>query len=144
MVIQKWLQVQDVLLPMVVIGVVANLANIGFNLIFIHLFGFNGCPVATSVSRLFQLAAAAVYLKFYGPSHPVQFHLTMSEPDKLPCYSGILQYLILGLPSGVMTAMEAWSFELTTIVVAAFETTADVDAHIIMLNICGFTFLSFP
>ena len=42
-----------------------------------------------------------------------------------------------------MLSFEAWFFEVATFL-AAFLGTTSLDAHITMLNICAFTFLSVP
>ena len=42
-----------------------------------------------------------------------------------------------------MLAFEAWFFEVATYL-ASFLGTASLDAHVVMLNICSFTFLSVP
>eukprot|EP00966_Prymnesium_polylepis_P142418 3288397-Prymnesium_polylepis.1 len=42
-----------------------------------------------------------------------------------------------------MLGLEAWSFELQTILAGRLGQTA-LDAHTIMLSVAGFTFISFP
>jgi hypothetical protein len=49
----------------------------------------------------------------------------------------------LGLPGGFMTAMEAGSFDLTTALAGTLG-VIQVDAHVAMLSIISFNFMSFP
>ena len=49
-----------------VISIATFFANIGFNLLFISLYGFNGAPLATSMSRALQLVltvAVSLYVR---------------------------------------------------------------------------------
>ena len=49
----------------------------------------------------------------------------------------------LGLPGGVMLALEAWSFEVQTVLAARLGRLA-LDAHTVMLAVATFCFVSFP
>jgi len=106
----------------------------------IRAFGFIGAPVATSLCWLLQLWLLCVYLRYstYWPGWSTFW--TGIRCD----WASIRTYMALGLPGGAMLAMEAWSFDLTILVVAATLTTVDVDAHVVMLNMAAFTFLTFP
>jgi MATE family multidrug resistance protein len=63
MALQKYWQVQNVLLPAVWISLLANIYNIAGNYLFIWTFklGFVGSPIATSSSRFFMLIALTCY-----------------------------------------------------------------------------------
>lgn len=55
----------------------------------------------------------------------------------------ILQFLLLGLSSGVMTALEAWAFELTGIFAASLSQD-ELNAHYVMINLTLITYFTFP
>jgi len=50
----------------------------------------------------------------------------------------------LALPGACMLALEAWAFEVSSLLAGLLGDLVSLDAHIILLNVCGFTFLSFP
>ena len=43
-----------------------------------------------------------------------------------------------------MLALEAWAFEVSSLLAGLLNNLIALDAHIILLNVCGFVFLSFP
>jgi len=49
----------------------------------------------------------------------------------------------LGAPGAVMMALEAWSFETSTLL-AGLIRVVPLASHMVLINIVGFTFLSFP
>ena len=139
----KFLQAQSILLPSVVIGLAANLLNALGNYLLIHPLGlgFRGAPLATSISRWVQCALLCAYLaarrrKLHPtlPSMRVQWRLLPSRAR---------HFLRLGAPGALMMGLEAWFFEVSTLL-ASFLGTVALDAHVVMLNVCAFTFLAFP
>ena len=43
-----------------------------------------------------------------------------------------------------MLALEAWAFEVSSLLAGLLNNLIALDAHIILLNVCWFVFLSFP
>lgn len=50
----------------------------------------------------------------------------------------------LAVPGAMMLALEAWAFEVSSLLAGLLRNLIALDAHIILLNVCGFVFLSFP
>lgn len=69
MVLQKYLQVQNILWPPAVLAFGANLCNIFFNAAFIHWAGLGivGAPLATTASRILQCLCLWAYILRYHP-----------------------------------------------------------------------------
>ncbi|KAA6429172.1 MAG: hypothetical protein FRX49_00568 [Trebouxia sp. A1-2] len=117
--ILKAMQVQNMVWAPAVITVLTALANVPINMVLIAWYGFWGAALATSVARILQLALLGV------------------SPHVLS------NFLVLGLPGGVMMAADACSFDVTT-VMASILGQAQVDAHSILLTFCAFIYVSFP
>lgn len=139
----KYLQSQGILAPVVYVGVAANIFNIFANWFFIYKMelGFKGAPIATSISRWAQLFALLGYICITKWSHPTMPSCMEAKPVEM-C-SRAVKFLRLGAPGALMLGLEAWSFEITTFL-AAYVGTISLDAHVILLNIIGFTYMSLP
>ena len=141
--LSKFLQAQDILFPAVAIGAVSNVANALGNWLLIHRLGlgFAGAPVSTSVSRWFQFLALCAYLvltrRALAPTLPPWRIKWRALPYRFS------QFFRLGMAGAAMLSLEAWFFEVATFFAASLGTIS-LDAHITMLNICAFTFLSVP
>ena len=141
--LSKFLQAQDILNPAVVIAAVANVANLLLNYLLIYRIGlgFDGAPLATSICRWLQLVLICAYL--FARRHTLAPSLPPLRVEWRALPTRCRQFLQLGLPGAAMLAFEAWFFEVATYL-ASFLGTASLDAHVVMLNICSFTFLSVP
>jgi len=140
----KHLQAQGILAPSVIIGVLANVFNgiINYVLIYTLDLGFPGAPMATSISRWAQFLVLLIYVYISQRHHPTFPNCRIGAS----CENMGLRtskFLRLGAPGALMLGLEAWSFEITTFL-AAYLGTISVDAHVILLNIIGFTFMSLP
>ena len=142
-VLTKHLQAQSILAPAVLVGTVCNLANAFGNwfLVFHLDLGFRGAPLATTASRWLQCILLGLYTLLAREQ---------LRPTLPPCHlqwrqlpHRVKQFLALGAPGAAMMSFEAWFFEIATLL-ASFLGTIALDAHVVMLNICAFTFLSFP
>ena len=169
-ILTKYLQAQHVLLPPVYVGVVANGMNVFLNwlLIFNRGWGFDGAPVATGLCRWFQLVLLYGYLCFSKreierPTRPRNggFFLlnwkgggtttTGGTTGGTAGFKPILArlkalsptFLKLAGPGAAMMAIEAWAFEVTTLL-AGYLGTVALDAHLTMLQLATLAFLSLP
>ena len=114
----KYLQSQSILAPSVWIAAIANAINVlvNYGLIFGLGMGLRGAPLATSVSRWVQLTLLVAYLlctRRRLASTTPRLTVRVSE---LPSRVG--RFLRLGLPGALMLALEAWAFELSTLMAA--------------------------
>jgi len=139
----KHLQAQEVVLPLVAIAALANAANVAANWWLIHRLGLGlaGAPLATSLSRWAQLLLLLLYSaaarKRLAPPLPG----CLPEPAPLPRLAA--RFFSLGGPGALMLALEAWAFDLSTLL-AGYLGQTSLDAHVLLLNVCSFTFMSFP
>ena len=143
-VLVKYLQTQNILLPGVMIGLIANLLNALWNWLLIYKLdmGLNGAPWATTLTRYFEFILIALYLyarkdTLLAPTWPsFSFNHGLDRRN-------LRSFSKLAIPGALSLSAEAWSFEVTTIL-AGLIGTYDLDAHAITLSICTFIFLSFP
>jgi MATE family multidrug resistance protein len=142
-VMTKYLQSQHILGPPVYMGLVANAANVFLNwLLVFHLgYGFDGAPVATSLCRWFQLFLFMGYFVLWPQRHAAtKPKSVMTRTKFMKCLPGFVK---LAAPGAVMLLIEAWSFEITTIL-AGYLGTVELDAHLTMLQLATLAFLSLP
>lgn len=146
MVLTKYCQSQGILSPSVIIGVVANLFNVAFNylLIYVYGYGLKGAPVATSVLRWFQFLLLALYLAVYRTKHSKTWPKRFILWDTARLWTDARAFAVLAFPGAYMLALEAWAFEVSSLMAGMMGSLVALDSHIILLNFCGFMFLSFP
>ncbi|KAL3161013.1 hypothetical protein ABBQ38_009396 [Trebouxia sp. C0009 RCD-2024] len=159
--ILKAMQVQNMVWAPAVITLLTALANVPINMLLIEWYDFWGAALATSVARILQLALLCGYLAWLSlPDRKEQLDsptddkvrhntvpVTMASVWEAVCKGVSPQvlsnFLVLGLPGGVMMAADACSFDVTT-VMASILGQAQVDAHSILLTFCAFIYVSFP
>lgn len=142
--LQRYQQAQGRMAPSVVVGVAANVANAGLNVGLIAALGFDGSPLATSASRALSLALLLTAELRWQAAHPAAHAASAPAAAGAPPFRVALRrFLALGVPGGFVMGLEAWCFELQTMLAAAFGATA-LDAHAIVLSVASFTFLGFP
>lgn len=126
--LSKCLQAQNILAPAVYIALLANVINAVFNWLLIHAMGLGivGAPLATSFSRWAQLVLLLIYLYLararLGDTLP-GLHVDWQQ---LSARSG--SFLRLGAPGAVQLALEAWSFDFSTLMAGRLGELA-LDAH---------------
>lgn len=143
-VLVKYLQSQDIVMPGVWTGFLANGINIFFNWLLIYKFdmGLNGAPWATTITRFAEFFVICGYMAWHRHSEKIgstwpTFHREMwTIPNLSP-------FCKLALSGALSFSAEAWSFEIATIL-AGLVGTVPLAAHIITLSIATFLFLSFP
>ena len=155
----KYLQAQSILAPSVAIALVANLLNAAFNwlLIFKLELGFAGAPLATTASRWAQLLLLLGYLA----AARRRLAGTLPSLVRVECLGSACAYRTcvsacaagwaaraaplckLGAPGALMLALEAWAFDFSTLLAGYLGKTA-LDAHVVLLTVISFTFVSFP
>ena len=142
----KHLQTQDILVPGVLIGILANGFNIFANWFFIEDrdMGLDGAPWATSLTRLAEFCLVAVY---FGWSRKTTLAPTWPKFQPMRLFDNkaelLKRFWRLAAAGALSFAAEAWSFEVTTIMAGLLGVVA-LDAHILTLSIATFIYLSFP
>lgn len=139
----KYLQTQNIIAPTIYIGLISNGFNVFANWLLIYEmnYGLYGAPIATSITRWFQLFLLGIYI-FWNKNKLLKDTFPSMKLVKLQkdIWSMLLKFAISGAFS---ISAEAWSFEITTILAGLIDTIS-LDAHIITMTISTFIFLSFP
>lgn len=140
----KYLLCQGILAPSVWIALAANVLNVFLNwLLIYHLDGgFEGAPVATSLSRWAQLLALLLYLYCSRERH-ARTVPSWTDLEGIGFKARFASFMRLGAPGALMLGLEAWSFETTTLL-AGLIGVVPLASHMVLINTIGFTFLSFP
>ena len=143
-VLVKYLQSQDIVMPGVWTGFLANGVNILFNWLLIYKLdlGLNGAPWATSITRFAEFFVICGYMAWQRHSKKLQSTWPMLNRD-MWARETLVPFCKLALSGALSFSAEAWSFEIATIL-AGLIGTVQLDAHIITLSIATFLFLSFP
>lgn len=141
----KHLQTQNILLPGVLIGILANLFNIGANwlLIFGLDLGLGGAPLATTLTRFIEFVLVLLYFWYQRESEVLSRSWPTFKISELKSKHAMTTFLGLAGSGALSFTAEAWSFEVTT-VLAGLLGTVELDAHIITLSVATFLYLSFP
>jgi len=110
----KYLQAQNILAPAVWIALLANGINIFLNWLLIYAldFGFEGAPVATTLSRWAQFLMLLCYLAYSRATHAKTVP-SWRDPEGIPLLTRVQDFLRLGAPGALMLGLEAWTFEVT-------------------------------
>ncbi|GJP33000.1 hypothetical protein CLOM_g17578 [Closterium sp. NIES-68] len=141
--ITKFMQVQGVTLPLTLISLVSLLflALASYLLIHTLALGFTGAAMALSLTLLFQLLLALLYLALLDPSHRLLSRCWRGWSLSL-CFSGWLPYLAVAVPSCAMICLEWWFFEIVTLVSGLLPNPAvNVAAMTISLQSAGFCYM---
>jgi len=142
-VLQKYLQAKNEMKAPVIITLVANFFNagIGYTLVYRTSLGFQGAPIATSLSRCFMFVSIIIYLFCKRRQKGGLF----SVPCKAVFRSGAFtDFLRLGFPGALSMSLEAWAFDATTLMAGLLHDTAALSAHSVALNLSGLTFFALP
>ncbi|CAI5502266.1 unnamed protein product, partial [Closterium sp. Naga37s-1] len=141
--ITKFMQVQGVTLPLTLISLVSLLFLSLASYLLIHTFalGFTGAAMALSLTLLFQLLLALLYLALFDSSHQLLSRCWRGWSLTL-CFSGWWPYLTVAVPSCAMICLEWWFFEIVTLVSGLLPNPAvNVAAMTISLQTAGFCFM---
>ena len=141
---RQYLQGRGVLAPIVWTIILANVANVIFNELFI--FGGWGIPAqgieghgrATGASRLFMLLMLMGFM--LRGRHLKDGWTPWTRRSLDP--RGLFRLLRFGLPVMVHIGVEVWTFQATTLMAGKIGEEA-LAAHVIVLKIISFTFM-FP
>ncbi len=141
-VLTKYLQTQNILVPGIWVGIIANVINalLNWGLIYAAGWGFVGAPWATSLTRLAEFLLLILYMvmkkKSLKDTWPVLSRVNMT-------YSVLKPYWELAIFGAFIYAALVLSSVITTMLAGLLGTVA-LDAHMITLSISYFIYLSFP
>lgn len=145
-VLQRYWQSLEIVVPVTVIVIAANLVNYIGNVAFVEgRWGFEamgavGSAYATLISRvlmLMALVAVSIYCWNKRNAHPTDKFSVRSLRLHVPLFRNLTR---LGLPAGGQVAIEAGTFNIATTLVAGLG-AIELAAHHIVLSIASFTFM---
>ena len=138
----KYLQAQNILAPAVWIALFANGVNVFLNWLLIYglEFGFEGAPVATSLSRWAQFLCLLCYL-FYSRAQHAETIPSWRDPEGLSLAARVRKFIKLGAPGALMLGLEAWSFEATTLL-SGLLGTVPLAAHMVRQRLSPHAYFS--
>ena len=141
--ILRYMQGQGIMWISLVSNLVANLFNIALNFLFVwgagdwNGMGFLGVAVSTSISRYIMVIVAWGCIVCRGLHKKTWTGWNLRAAMN---WTGVKQFLKLGVPGAAMTCLEVWGFELTTLA-AGLLGEASLAAHTCILQVIVTTFM---
>ncbi|XP_010327132.2 protein DETOXIFICATION 18 [Solanum lycopersicum] len=138
--ILRFFQAQSIVLPLVVCSVTCLVIHIGIAYGLVHWtsLGFNGAPLAASISIWISVLSLSVYVLFSERfSHVWRDGGFSFEP-----FHYVLVNLKLALPSAAMVCLEYWAFELLVLLAGLMpnsETTTSLIAMSVNTEAIAYT-----
>jgi MATE family multidrug resistance protein len=139
---RRYLQAMNLVRPVMIALVAANLVNAGFNwiLIFGHLgapaLGVRGAAIATLLARVFM----AAFLLFVILRHEARVTPRLRETPMHVDVARLRRLFALGLPAAGQMVFEVGVFSAATALAGRVSAEA-LAAHQIALNMAAFTFM---
>lgn len=140
--LRQYLQGRDIVRPVLMITLIANVLNVIFNSVLIYGvgdipgMGIVGAGIATAITRSL-LFGGLVWAVWRGRLH---------EGAWIPwsraawSRSGLGEILRFGIPTSLQMGLEIWAFGAATLMAGALGTVA-AGAHIIVLNLASNSFM---
>jgi len=139
---QKFLIAQGIVWPCVLVSLLAAVVNIGLNAWLVGALGFVGSPLSTTSARCLQLILLFGYTCIFKPHRLNQTWRTPTLKQVFSHLSVFRAMAVLAAGGLVMTAAEAWAFDMTVIFAGFLHSAVALDAHTVLLNLCGLAFAS--
>ena len=110
--LQKYLQVQNIVYPCIFTGLLANVVNLIAHYLFVVVagWGIRGAAAAVALSVCTQTLSLVIIIQIYG------LHLATWRGWRRECLANWSQFVQVGLPSLIMLGIEEWSFEIGLII----------------------------
>jgi MATE family multidrug resistance protein len=144
MAVRQYLQGRGITTPAMVVSVLGNLVNVGFNWAFIHgvpalgvpALGVTGAGLATGLTRACLFAGLVVWV------WKARLHAGAWVPWSRAAASAraLGEILRPGLPVAAQLGLEIWAFQIGTLLAGRIG-TVDLAAHTIVLNAASFSFM---
>ena len=139
---RQYLQARGIVAPGLWVVVFANVFNIGANWVLIFGYGdvpalgLEGAGLATALTRLFQCATLALWIRGRG------LHRGAWAPWSAAAFrpTGLAEIARQGLPLGVQFSLEMWAFQGAS-VMAGWLGPTPLAAHTIVLNLATLAFM---
>eukprot|EP00105_Crassostrea_gigas_P019205 XP_011437625.2 PREDICTED: multidrug and toxin extrusion protein 2-like [Crassostrea gigas] len=137
--LSKFIQVQSVLLPSLIIGIIINIENVALHVLFIYALelGIGGAAIAVVLSQWTSVIMHVLFIACTGYKKD-----TWKGWNKL-CLNGWSTFLKLAVPGIFMLCLEIWTAEMTTFftgLTSKTELAAYASLFIVGLMITGVVF----
>ncbi|XP_065935638.1 multidrug and toxin extrusion protein 2-like isoform X1 [Magallana gigas] len=137
--LSKFIQVQSVLLPSLIIGIIINIENVALHVLFIYALelGIGGAAIAVVLSQWTSVIIHVLFIACTGYKKD-----TWKGWNKL-CLNGWSTFLKLAVPGIFMLCLEIWTAEMTTFftgLTSKTELAAYASLFIVGLMITGVVF----
>jgi MATE family multidrug resistance protein len=158
-ILTRYLNAQSCVLFPMITTVLANIVNAILNTLLIRGIGykglgFDGAPIATSLTRIFIMFILILFtIRFESQKRKKNTEETTEESHKtlksniihsfyeVVQLRGIIEYLKLGVPGLFQVMLEVWGFEATTLFAGLIPGAVYIAAHSVSLNIIVITFM---
>ncbi|KAF4321879.1 hypothetical protein G195_004911 [Phytophthora kernoviae 00238/432] len=133
--VRKVLSAQNILKPLVIIAVIANLVNVaaGYGLAYHTSMGFNGIAVARTLGNV-TLSFLLVPYFWWNPEKLTQW---WGHGWDLKSAAGYMRlFLRIGFPGMLMMAVEVWAFEILAIMAGVLpDSVTALSIHAVLMNV---------
>ncbi|KAG7397188.1 hypothetical protein PHYBOEH_001127 [Phytophthora boehmeriae] len=133
--VRKVLSAQNILKPLVIIAVIANLVNLaaGYGLAYHTSVGFNGIAIARTLGNI-TLALLLVPYFWWSPGRLTQW---WCHGWDLKAAAGYVRlFLRIGFPGMLMMSVESWAFEVLAILAGNLpDSVTALATHAVLMNI---------
>jgi len=140
--LRQYLQAREIVRPAMVVVVISNVFNFGFNwvLIFGHLgfpaLGLEGAGIATAATRLLSLGLLLGFVRI-GSLHRDAW---VPWTRQVLRWSGFRQLLGLGIPMAFQHGLEMWAFGASNFIAGTLGAEA-LAGHVIVMHMASFSFM---
>ncbi|XP_010060599.2 protein DETOXIFICATION 18 isoform X1 [Eucalyptus grandis] len=126
--ILRFLQTQSIVLPLVILSVVPFVIHIGIAYALVHwtVLGFEGAPLAASISLWLSVFMLAIYVTCSKRCK------NSWEGISFESFSYIFTNLRLALPSAAMVCLEYWAFEILVLLAGLMKNSETTTSLIAM------------
>ncbi|XP_060059168.1 multidrug and toxin extrusion protein 2-like isoform X2 [Erinaceus europaeus] len=115
----RYLQSQGIIMPQVITGIIANVINVGMNVLLMYVLdlGLLGSAWANTTSQFFLCALLFLYIWWK------KIHVSTWGGWTRACLQEWGSFIHLAVPSMFMVCIEWWTFELGTILAGLISVT---------------------
>eukprot|EP01102_Stenamoeba_stenopodia_P009598 TRINITY_DN2844_c0_g1_i1.p1 TRINITY_DN2844_c0_g1~~TRINITY_DN2844_c0_g1_i1.p1 ORF type:complete len:568 (-),score=85.22 TRINITY_DN2844_c0_g1_i1:13-1716(-) len=136
--LKRWLEAMSIVKPIMYISILSVPVCVGFEClnIFVFKLGFEGCPLAMSMTYVVSCLMMVGYIVFSG------IHKETWSGWSKEALTGWSEYLKLAVPGAMMLCAEWWGFEITIIIAGRLDDTGvSIAAQSIGFNTLGWCFM---
>ncbi len=141
---RQYLNCRGIVYPPLVIGVAANLVNVGVNWIFIYgnwgapRLGATGAGIATAIVELFMAGGLFLWIKGFR----LQRAAWAGWDREAWRLAGLAPVFAIGLPIALQLGLEIWAFLITTLWAGQLgDQVVPLAAHNLVLQLASLSFM---